>query len=484
MRALLFNVTDVPQMARSLGVYRIAHILRNEGIDIEVIDWANHWSLDQLIELFKSRDPKTVSFVGFSKLFNHWPEQMESLCQFIKKCNPEIKIISGSQVNPHFESKFIDYYIQGWAEHAIISLLSWLFSNGPRPKFSINSRGKKIIPANDFYPAYPMTDLMVKYEDRDFIQPYEWLNIETARGCKFACAFCNYPALGLKEDSTRDSENFRIQLDDAYQRFGVTNYIVTDDTFNDRTEKITKFADVVESLDFQPLFVGGIRADLLIKRPADRIELARMNFIGHYYGIESFQKHANKVVGKGIEKDQLQNGLIEIKDFFESHGTRMYRGNISLIVGLPGDTVQDMHHTQDWLKENWLTQGYTVYPLYIPRGDWDKPSKFSKNYQKYGYTEIANKALDESLLEQTYGMSRDELIIWQNPKMDFIDAHKITNDFIEMKRHYDFRCSNYTLSHRLKGVQTTSDKLRLDYKTFKSKEDTNIDFYVQKKLSI
>jgi radical SAM superfamily enzyme YgiQ (UPF0313 family) len=483
MRALLFNVTEHSYIVRSLGVHRIAHVLRQQGIDVEVIDWANHWSLEQLNEFYLSRDPKTLDFIGFSKLFNHWPEKMELFCSFIKKHNPGIPIISGSQVNPHFDTKLIDYYIQGWGEHAILVLLSWLFSNGPKPRFLLNARGKKIIPANDFYPAYPMPDLMVRYEDRDFIQPDEWLNIETARGCKFACAFCNYPALGVKNDSTRDSANFKEQLLDAYERFGVTNYIVTDDTFNDSTEKITKFADAVESLSFLPAFSGAIRADLLIKRPADRIELARMNFIGHYYGIESFQKNANKSVGKGMDKDRLQDGLIEVKNFFESHGQGLYRASLSLIVGLPGDTEKDMENTQGWLKQNWTTQAFTVYPLFIPRGTWDKPSKFSENYQKYGYTEIKNETSTKLKQEELYGIVEEDLVLWKNLDMNFFDAKKIVDDFISLKYQHDFRVSNYTLSMRLTDSHKLTEKINLDYKTFSSKKDPNIDFYIQKKLS-
>ena len=131
------------------------------------------------------------------------------------------------------DSKYIDYYVRGFGETAVIELLKYMFSNGPRPKFVVPPiDGKKIIDANLSYPAFPMANLMVSYEDRDFIEPHESLTVETSRGCKFSCDFCSYPVLGVKTDHTRSADNLKQQLEENYNRFGTTKYIITDETFN------------------------------------------------------------------------------------------------------------------------------------------------------------------------------------------------------------------------------------------------------------
>ena len=107
---------------------------------------------------------------------------------------------------------------------------------------------------------------MIKYEDRDFIKSTEWLTIEFARGCIFKCPYCTFPILGVKFDPSRDSEDAYTQLQDAYDRYGVTNYFVSDETFNDKPEKIAKFADMAERLSFNPWYSGFIRADLMVSR--------------------------------------------------------------------------------------------------------------------------------------------------------------------------------------------------------------------------
>ena len=45
---LILSVHQYPFLSRPLGVHRIAHYLREQNWDIEVIDWANHWPLEKL----------------------------------------------------------------------------------------------------------------------------------------------------------------------------------------------------------------------------------------------------------------------------------------------------------------------------------------------------------------------------------------------------------------------------------------------------
>ena len=330
---LLFNIVTCERLAtnRTNGIYRIAHVLRENGWDAEVIDFALDWTFDELKQLALSRCTSNTKFFGTSHLFGWWDPKMDVFFQWAKsKWN--IKIISGSSVNPLFNSTTIDYYITGFGENGILQTLKWLFSNGERPKFWLNT-GKKIINANIDYPSLPMKDLSIHYEARDFIQPHEWLTMEFSRGCLFKCDFCNFPLLGVKEDTSRDADNFDLEMRMNYDKWGVTCYSASDETFNDRPSKIRKFADVCEKLPFEPFFAGFARADLLINRPNDRIDMARMGFRAHHYGVESFNYESAASVGKKFDSDRLKEGLIDLKNYFKNTGNGLYRGTMSLIVG-------------------------------------------------------------------------------------------------------------------------------------------------------
>lgn len=484
---LLFNVTEHSYLPRSAGVHRIATWLRQHDFDVEVIDWANHWTLDELQYLFKTRYTTNTKFVGFSHLFSIWNETLEEFCSWLKINYPELPIISGSAVNPVFVSKYIDYYIQGFGEYALLALLKWLISNGPRPRFDLKKiNNRHVLKANDTYVSFPMKSLLIRYEDRDFIQPDEWLGIETARGCKFQCKFCNFPVLGVKGDYSRDADDFEYQLRDTYDRFGVTNYTITDETFNDRTEKITKFADVVYRLNFQPYFAAYIRADLMISRPQDREELLRMNVQGHFYGVESFNTQSARAVGKGMDGQRLQQGLLDCKQYFQQHSRDdVYRASLGLIIGLPYETIESLELTRQWLISNWQKQSYVVSTLNIPRDELSKPSQLSVDYAKYGYTELVDQP---PILNKTNKQAKDSAylgtsLIWKNENMDIYQARAITDSWVSLKDQHDFRRDPFSLGQQLKTHYSVQQRIQLTDTEFLKERKSDVQDYITAKLN-
>lgn len=482
MHGLLFNITWHAYDPRPSGVHRIAHWLRMHNWDIEVIDWANHWPHQQLQELVRSRITSDTKFIGFGQLFQIWNNDTEVFVQWFKQQYPDIVVISGAGVYPQHKSAGIDYYIQGFGEHAIIALLRWLFSNGTRPKFDlIKVNNAPIIKANDTYPAFPMAELSIIYEDRDFIQSDEWLNIESARGCKFKCNFCNFPVLGVKGDYSRNADDFEIQILDAYDRFGVTNYAITDETFNDSTEKITKFADVVERLNLDLFFSAFIRADLMISRSRDREELSRMRVLGHYYGIESFNTASSRAVGKGMAGERVKRGLIECRDYFNQHHPNLYRGTISLILGLPHETIETLEQSKQWLIDNWKDQQFLGYVLDIHTGDTTHHSDLSLHYQKHGYTQIPESNINGRDL--TTSTLFGDGIYWQNQHMDIFQADTILQEWIQMKHNMGFRAHNFALARRLKGCPTLAQRLAMSEPQLLEQLDYDLTDYIDSKLN-
>jgi hypothetical protein len=484
--SLFFNLSNFPLSQRPLGAYRMAHWLREHNWDVEVIEYALFWGQEELKELVRSRVTKDTVFFGLSHLFYAWSKEFDSFLNWVKIEYPQIKIISGSAANPGFNSNNIDYYIRGYGEYALLELLKYIDGNGPCPIFNFKFLAhKKVIDAIHNYPSYPMDSLMVTYEDRDYIQPTEWLGIEFSRGCKFQCAFCNYPILGVKGDYSRNAEDARIQLQDAYDRFGVTNYVVADDTFNDRIEKITKFADSVELLNFNPYFTGFIRADLLATDSNQKIELARMKFNGHYYGIESFNQASAKSIGKGMGPDKIKKSIIDVKNYIGDQ----YRATIGLIVGLPEETEETIEQTKQWLIDNWQGQNFISWGLeiYNPNGV-ENLSKISLNYADYGYTYIADSSDKQDIISDKYD-PLGKRFIWKNKYMDFYKANSIANQLNNLHTEYDFRATPFDL-HTL---QLANPKLTLNEilgkKSIELLDHGSIDkqdfvkSYIDKKLS-
>jgi hypothetical protein len=477
--ALLFNINSKISNGRIAGIHRIATHLREQNWDIEVIDFTCFWSLENLKILCKNRLNSESKFIGFSPTFSYWSDELNLFCDWLKEKYPHLILISGSSNDPLFFSKSIDYYISGYGENAIDALLKYKFSNGPNIKLKLLSDNRKVINALHDYPAFPIRDPSIIYEDRDFINENEFLPIEFSRGCRFSCHFCNFPILGVKGDYTRNVDNFEKQLLHAYDMWGTKNYIVVDETFNDYTEKIIKYGNIVEKLPFRPWFSGGLRADLLVTRQVEKDELLRMNFLGHFYGIETFNHDSGKSIGKGMDPDKLKKGLIDHKEYFKKHG--FYRATISLICGLPFESLESINTTHQWLLENWNDQVTQMNPLEIYNNELIRDSKISINYGKYGYRKIGYSVVDNGL-----NLGGENHLIWENDFMDYRISTDISKTISEKFRLLD----NFSIGH----ITVNSDNkilpleekqnLTIDdtYPLFKNNQNF-IDDYILKKLN-
>ena len=299
---------------------------------------------------------------------------------------------------------------------------------------------------------------------------------------------------------TRDAENFDLEVKRNYDTWGVKNYIVVDETFNDRTEKIRKFADVVEKLNFDTFFSGFIRADLMISRKGEVEDLARMNFRGHYYGIESFNHASAKAVGKGMNPDRVKQGLIDSKNYFKSNG--LYRGTISLIVGLPHESEESIVDTRKWLIDNWKGENALTWALSIPKADdsIEIKSKFS-DYSKYGYSEMTQDEIANSIKYLNNNVlcdMHDTMLFWKNDHMNYFKAEELVlklfhnNEFVN---DMDVKSDNFDLGNIFYGNKDISSRLNLqtsrtliDDKVkgymFDVIRDSIIDKYKQRKLSL
>lgn len=490
---LIMNIEERSH-TRSLGPYRIAHYLRQLGWDAEVIDYCAHWTQDELAEMCLSRITDDTKFIGYSSLFTGWTTHMELFSQFLKKFYPHIVQISGSSSLPNADMTCIDYHIYGFGEYALDNLLSYLFSNGSEPKH-IEYFNTKLIDASN-YPAYPMKDYTVLYEDRDYLQPWEFLSIETGRGCKFKCSFCNFSVLGVKGDYSTSQESFEQQMKVNHDKWGIKNYVIAEETFNDRTEKVEKFSKVIRKLDFDPWFAAYIRADLLISRKQEMEYLADMNVFGQFYGVESFNQKTAKAIKKGMDRGKMKEGLLNVKEYFEKNHNK-YRGNISLIVGAPYETKESLSESLDWLVDNWKTQSFTAYPLGIPV--YGRQSILSGSYEDNEYKEVTanelymkhDKKSVDKVMQKNNIMKKGKVLekkwlMWQNKQMDVVEAFQIHDHMYDVMRKEKFKKSTFAVAEFSGKNTTIEDKLKLDVnavKKFRAEELQWVEEYKQKKLS-
>ena len=369
---------------RAPGAHKIATHLRRVGWDVEVLDFVQSWTIEELQEFTRQRVQSGTKYLGLSATFSIRFKTLYEFARWFKKEYPDILIIGGSQAFHNCEGLPLDYMVHGYGELAMSAILSgdvryqthkWL-----------NGHKFRRVDATHDYMAARMKDLSTHYEERDYIEPQEVLTVEFGRGCIFNCHFCTLTYRNIKDDHSRAEDNLYQEMLENYNKWGTTNYSISDETVNDYTEKIERFACAIRKLPFKPNCAGYIRGDLLVHKQKDWQAIEDIGLNTQFYGIESFHTPSAKSVGKGMQSGKLQDGLLEYKDHMRSKGH--FQAHLSLIAGLPHETLDTLRTTKKWIVDNWVGQSAQIMPLWIPDQTriYEEQSRFAMDPGRYGYT--------------------------------------------------------------------------------------------------
>jgi len=186
-----------------------------------------------------------------------------------------------------------------------------------------------------------------------------------------------------KLDYLRDFELVKEELIQNYEKWGVTNYYIICDTFNDTEFKMKAWYDMVASLPFKIKYTSYLRADLLDKFPDVPYMLQESGLIAGFHGIESLGEKASMLIGKGWSGKSAREFIPKLThDIWKSK----VKLTLSFIVGLPGDTRESLTDTAHWFVDNdlyninWSSLGLSK----------DLPgrnaSEFERNAEQYGFT--------------------------------------------------------------------------------------------------
>ncbi len=399
---------------RSIGPSKIANSLRDNGYTVQVINFATILSEEQLYEISKSfMSQKTLIGVSTTFLYGEYSSSnaYAELQNVVRRLKAEFnsKVILGGP-SAHAYKKYFDadFIVKGYAENKILDLFDQIFNHGIRR----SSRQD-----------WDIKTCRHKWHESDRIQPGESIPLEIGRGCIFTCKYCKFDMLGKKRgEYVRDMSLIRDEIIENYEKYKVTNYMMMDDTFNDDVYKLEQWCKMVDDLPFKIQYTAYCRADLLWSYQDMARELYRTGMIGSTLGIESMNPYASRVVGKGWSGKHA-------KDFIPYYIHDICKGKtltqINFIIGLPGDTTEDVWNWLYWAKENKIPTAH-AQPLVIriPRLFPEDPiySEFDKEAEtKYGYS-IPND-------KRPY--------VWKNDKMTWFDARK------EYKKMYEYISENF-----------------------------------------
>ena len=397
---------------RNIAGYRLRTAAKKAGYSCLVLDCATAMTSKDLEAVLDCTISDKTLMLGISTVWldsngpfgvagnSEWIN--DNFFNRIKIKFPKLKIVAGGNGLLKLKGSVEIYnaahwHVTGFSDDSFPKLLMMLDGKtNHNLKYFIDFKGKKTIDSNATYKIENPNNIETILVKDDGFLAHQPIPLEVSRGCIFRCAFCNHPFTGAKDADSyiRTPESIATELRRNYELFGTTRYSLMDDTFNDSIEKLDRLEKAIELANLPNFeFQCYLKPELLVTKPEMIEQLKRLGLAGAFAGIESLNNRARKEMNKGMDIDRVLDAMSTLKS--KNPKAKIYAG---MIIGLPGDTVDDVENWQELFIKNQTTlfQGweYNSLGIYSPT-DRDKNnmllSPMEKDPEKYGY-KIVNVA--------------------------------------------------------------------------------------------
>lgn len=413
----------------AIGAYKLANTLRQNGYSCLVLNHISEFTVDEICKLLDTTISDETYLIGFSTTFyndslwgksdiNLFPQGTEfddQILPYIKQLNNKVKVtVGGPIIQADIKSKYVDFLVLGYAEANIVNLVDHIKDGVTLNNSYKNANNNKIVINNVLADGYEFTKDTMTWLPEDVIN-HTRLPIEIGRGCIFSCAFCSYPMNGKKKlDFVKEAKILGDELLYNYNNYGITQYSIVDDTFNDSVDKLIQLREVIIALPFKPKFWCYARLDLICTHPETIHILYDIGIREIFFGIETLDRKSGLAIGKGYNREKQIAMISQIK---ESYPDIHLHGNF--IIGTPYESEESIRRTLDALSSNEIKlDSVAVNPLSIYKMETPTifTSSITKDYKKFGYREMTNK-------------THHKLVLWENDELNFFTAWELCKQF-------------------------------------------------------
>ena len=336
------RLSDEDVKVPPIGVFYVGAMLRENGYDVEILNWYNINKLPEMIP--RTLQEKKPDIIGFSVLHaNRWGAI--EIAQIAKRLNPKVKIVFGG-IGPtflwkHFLTNFkeIDYCVLGEGEYAFLDLVKCIERTDE--KALANVRGIAFRQDNSIQeternlPVEPLDKLPnpAKY--------FTYQHVTATRGCPGKCTFCGSPQFWGQKVRFHSSDYFVDQLELLYNK-GVHFFYFSDDTFMIKKDRVIEICRNILRRRLPISWAAISRVDLVNEEILYWMRRAGCTQIS--YGVESGSEKIRNLLNKNIRREQIKKAF----DLTTKYGIlpRAY-----FIYGSPGESWTTIQETLDLIAE-------------------------------------------------------------------------------------------------------------------------------------
>lgn len=334
----------------SLGLISIASVLQRSGYSVKIINCALEKDCLSTIK----RNLKDCLFVGITLLTSECPNAY-TVMKFIKE-NSNVPIVVGGWHSTLYakqleKCKFVDYIVVGGGEEHIEKIAAG-FREGkpvhekifyrkyvdlealPTPDYSQDTNIEKFI--NSY-----LTDKLSECTAK----PMRWLPYETSRGCPGRCAFCANIVTNNRKYRRKSAEKVVFEIDHIVKKYHLTHVKIIDDNFFVDIERVRQICRLLIHKNLGVTWDAECRCDYFGNKMVDDetlILLKKSGLIQLTLGLESGSLHTLELIKKGITPEQAEFAV-------EKCNEHKIIVRASFIVGIPGETKEDIHKTNKFI---------------------------------------------------------------------------------------------------------------------------------------
>jgi anaerobic magnesium-protoporphyrin IX monomethyl ester cyclase len=376
-----------------LGLAYVAAALEKNGYQVEIFD---NYLLERPIEEVrlevKKRAPEIVGITCSSLTYGRCIETAKA----VKDACPSCRIVVGG---PHpsympqtmLQHEEIDYVVIGEGEQAMVklavginkgeedSVIAKIPGVACRIGGEIAKSAPEFISDLDTVPFPARHLLPMKMYERALpylsVKPVDTMSI--VRGCPYKCTYCETRELWGTSCRAFSPQRVVEEIKQMVEKYGSKGIYFVGDNFTINKKRTAELCRLITNNKINIEWTCETRAELISKELLDEMKYAGCKTV--FFGVESGSLPIQQKLNKNIN-------LQEVEHVFELCRQVGIRTATSFMIGIPGETVNDMKATfkfakrlqADWCQFNIYVAcpGSSLYDEVISRGLYDQMDNY------------------------------------------------------------------------------------------------------------
>lgn len=348
----------VPAVLPPLGLSYVGAALEKAGFHVEIFD---NYQLKKPIDYVKLEikrlDPEIVGITCGSVTYQKCIETAKA----VKEVKPSCKVVVGGWHPSYLPESMlqhpeIDYAIIGEGENAMVKLASSIIeSKGDQviatiPGVAFRYEGKTIMNTpeiiNDLdqipYPARHLLPMHIYDRSIDYlsVRPVDVVNV--IRGCPYDCAYCEIKKVSGQKCRAFSPHRVVDEIEYMVNNYGSKGIYFVGDNFTINKGHTVEVCNLIKKHELQIEWVCDTRVDLLSRDLLREMKSAGCKSI--FFGIQSGSSRI-------LRKLNINFSLEQVVQTFKLVREEGINIACSFMLGIPGETVDDMEATFRFAKD-------------------------------------------------------------------------------------------------------------------------------------